>query len=164
MAVFFPDIIQHNNPNLAVVDSDFTRGGRRVVDNLTALYALSSKTDQLKNYATIVYVTSEQKDYILVDVFNADNSTGWEVYKINSTPPVTEFIEKLTVTATNVISNISQAPTFPEKALMLVNGIFYDSLGSDGAFSISGTTITWLSANIGFDIQTDDRVLIRYFV
>jgi hypothetical protein len=164
MAVFFPDIIQHNNPNLAVVDSDFSRGGRRVVADLTAMYALSLKPDQLKQFATIVYVQSEQKDYILIDINNADNSNGWQVYKYNSLPPTIEKIERLNITAVNTIAPLSQTPVDPTQALILINGIIYDSLGSDPAFSISGTAVQWLNSNAGFDLNTDDRVLIRYFI
>ena len=69
MALNYPDILQHNNPNLAIADSNFIRGGTRTaVADLTTLYALSSKVDQLKQYATRVYVTAEAKYYVLVDL------------------------------------------------------------------------------------------------
>ena len=51
----------HNNADKSFVDSDFVRGGARSVTNLTELYALSSKSDQLKERATIVWVASESK-------------------------------------------------------------------------------------------------------
>lgn len=80
MALNYPDILQHNNPNLAIADSNFIRGGTRTaVANLTALYALSSKVDQLKQYATRVYVTSEAKYYVLVDIANVAIAAGWVV-------------------------------------------------------------------------------------
>lgn len=87
MPLNYPDIVQHNNPNLAVVDSDFTRGGVRTpVANLTALYALSSKVDQLKEYSTQVYVTAESAFYTLIDDTNIGNSSGWQkqVNPVNS--------------------------------------------------------------------------------
>lgn len=56
------------------------KGGRRVVNDLTALYALSSKPDQLEENVTIAFVVSENKDYKLIDINNIGNSTGWEVY------------------------------------------------------------------------------------
>ena len=67
MAIKRPDIYEHNNPNLAIVDSDFVRGGGRVVANLTELYALSSKIDQLKERVTKVYVISKEITYVLVN-------------------------------------------------------------------------------------------------
>lgn len=79
MAVNKPDEYQHNNPNLAFVDADFIRGGGRVVDDLTALYALSTKADQLKVRVTRVWVTAEAKYYVLKDMANVANTNGWEV-------------------------------------------------------------------------------------
>jgi hypothetical protein len=80
MAVKFPDILEHNNPLLALVDEDFSRGGRRVVADLTALYALSGQPDQLKELVTIVHVISQGTDYILIDDTNTGNASGWAVY------------------------------------------------------------------------------------
>ena len=64
MALYQPDILQHNNPNLAISDSNFVKGGfRTAVATVNDLYALSGKTDlpsaegQVKEYATIVYVS-----------------------------------------------------------------------------------------------------------
>ena len=67
MAIKRPDIYEHNNPNLAIVDSDFVRGGGRVVANLTELYALANKIDQLKERVTKVYVISKDITYVLVN-------------------------------------------------------------------------------------------------
>lgn len=82
MAIKRPDIYEHNNVNYAIADSDFVRGGfRTAVADLTALYALSPKADQLKEFATIVYVTDENKYYILQDIVNVANVNGWEEFQ-----------------------------------------------------------------------------------
>ena len=78
MAIKRPDIYEHNNPVLAIVDSDFLKGGGRVVADLTALYALSNRPDQLKERVTKVWVTAESAYYILIDDTNIGNSNGWE--------------------------------------------------------------------------------------
>ncbi len=87
MALRRSDIVEHNNPNLAVVDSDFVKGGFRTkVNNLTELYDLSLKIDeptasgQMKEHATIVYVISENDYYVLVDIDNIDNHDGWKKF------------------------------------------------------------------------------------
>ena len=87
MAVNKPDIYQHNNPDLAFVDSNFIKGGfRTAVGDVSELYALSAKTGtefapgQLKEYATIVYVSGKTKYYILKDIDNVSNSNGWEEF------------------------------------------------------------------------------------
>lgn len=78
MAIKRPDIYEHNNPNNAISDSDFVRGGiRSKAPNLPALGALASKADQLKEYATFVWVESENKYYVLVDKNNIGNINGW---------------------------------------------------------------------------------------
>lgn len=78
MSIKRPDIYEHNNPDYAISDSDFVRGGiRSKVPNLPALGALASKADQLKEYATFVWVESENKYYVLVDKNNIGNINGW---------------------------------------------------------------------------------------
>ena len=79
MAIKRPDIYEHNNPVLAIVDSNFLKGGGRVVADLTALYALSDRPDQLKERVTRVYVTAESAYYVLVDDASIGTSAGWEV-------------------------------------------------------------------------------------
>lgn len=78
MSLKFPDKIEHSNDNLYLIDSDFVKGGRRVVSNLTELYQLSAtKSDLLKEFVTEVYVQSQNNHYILTNLSEADNSSGW---------------------------------------------------------------------------------------
>lgn len=78
MAIKRPDIYEHNNPSNAIVDSDFVRGGFRTsVESPQELFNLDVKSDQLKEYATFVYVKSEEKVYTLVDKDNIGNINGW---------------------------------------------------------------------------------------
>lgn len=82
MAIKRPDIYEHNNPNYSIADSDSVRGGfRTAVSGLTALYALAPKLDQLKEHSTIVYVSGETKYYILVDIANVGNVSGWNEFQ-----------------------------------------------------------------------------------
>jgi len=82
MAIKRPDIYEHNNPLYAIADSDFVRGGfRTAVADLSGLYSLSGNTDQLKEHATLVYVTGETKYYILVDIGNIGNASGWNEFQ-----------------------------------------------------------------------------------
>ena len=78
-----PDILQHNNPNDPIVDSNFTRGGiRSPVSTLTELYQIGSgandKINQLKQHSTRVYVSGEGEFYILKDLSNRTNISGWQ--------------------------------------------------------------------------------------
>jgi hypothetical protein len=82
MAIKRPDIYEHNNPLNAIVDSDFVRGGTRTaVNNLNELYQIGSgandKIDQLKQHSTRVYVSGENKFYLLTNLANRTNVSGW---------------------------------------------------------------------------------------
>jgi hypothetical protein len=79
MALKNPDITEHNNPDLAAMDSDFVRGGQRSTDNLSTLLTdFVDKSDQLKEGVTKVYVKSEGVDYRLLSIANVGLITGWE--------------------------------------------------------------------------------------
>lgn len=99
MAIKRPDIYEHNNPLYSVVDSEFVRGGGKVVANLTALYALTTKADQLKQFITKVYVTDLQKTYTLVDINNIGNSSGWAEEAANSSTVTKDLYNAYTILA-----------------------------------------------------------------
>ena len=105
MAIKRPDIYEHNNPNYAFTDSDFVRGGfRTAVADLTALYALAPKLDQLKEHSTIVYVTGEAKYYILVDIANVGNVNGWNEFQTGGgTGTITGATNGLSTSGANII-------------------------------------------------------------
>lgn len=109
MALNQSDILEHNNPNLAVVDSDFIKGGfRTAVTNVNDLYSLSGKTDepsaagQLKERATFVYVTNELKYYELIDINNVGNSNGWQPFELGGSGGITGATNGLTKVGTNI--------------------------------------------------------------
>lgn len=83
MPINLPDIIQHNNQLNSIVDSNFVRGGIRSVANLTELYQIASgannKVDQLKQNVTRVYVSGEDRYYLLKDIANASGANGWRL-------------------------------------------------------------------------------------
>ncbi|WP_207426003.1 hypothetical protein [Pedobacter sp. SYSU D00535] len=103
-----PDILEHANKNNAALDTDFVRGAPRVVANLTELYALASKADQLKNHATIVTVLDDgngkKQRYELVnkaDITNGVfNPTAWLLYTVGADE--NKFLVKTGTTQQNV--------------------------------------------------------------
>jgi hypothetical protein len=130
-----PDLYSHNNPDLAFVDSNSVRGGNRTVADLTALYALSSKSDQLKQYVTRVFVQSNSKWYTLIDINNIGSSLGWAVDQATNLQGVTDAgatttnaitTAGLTITGGNGLVTTSQ---FYASASNITNSIFvgYDS-------------------------------------
>jgi len=105
MAIKRPDIYEHNNPNFAIADSDFVRGGIRTgVADLTALYALAPNVDQLKEHSTIVYVSGETKYYILVDIINVGNVNGWNEFQTGGgSGTITGATNGLSTSGANII-------------------------------------------------------------
>jgi hypothetical protein len=85
MSVLKPDEYGHQNPNLAFVDSDSTRGGARRVANRAGLYALAAKVDQLKENVTVVTILSDADNggaktrVLLSSIANVGNAQGWEL-------------------------------------------------------------------------------------
>jgi len=138
MALRQSDIQIHNNPNLAVVDSDFVKGGfRTAVGSVNDLYALSGKTDepsaagQVKEYATIVYVTGDSKYYVLKDVSNIANANGWEEFVAGGAGTVTG--------ATNGLSLFNTGTTIGLGGAICTNTTI---LNPSYALSISGGSIS----------------------
>lgn len=75
-----------------------------------------------------------------------------------------QIIEQLTVTATNIVSVLSNIPTAPNKTILVVNGKEEYYLGVNPAFSLSGATVTWNAINAGYSLETTDIVYAKYFL
>lgn len=76
------------------------------------------------------------------------------------------YAEQLTVTATNTLSVLTKTPVATSTFQLRVNGVDYDTLGSSAArVSVNLTTkaVSWSAANAGFNLETTDRVIARYF-
>lgn len=153
MAIKRPDIYEHNNPNYAIVDSDFVRGSFRTpVADLTDLYALSGKTDQLKEHSTIVYVTGETKYYILVDINNIDNVSGWNEFQTGSgSGTITGGTNGLSTSGANIVlgGNLLSGTTIngDNNNLSIINI-------NDFQVKTSGDTIIFGLDKEGFLLQT----------
>jgi hypothetical protein len=134
-----PDILQHNNPLNAIVDSNFTRGGiRSAVNTLTELYQIGSgandKIDQLKQHSTRVYVSGEGNFYLLKDISNRTNFSGWiaENYLYSSGD-----------------QTIFGIKTFASDIQVSGTGIFNGlNLNNISGLSLSGVYITITSGNV----------------
>ena len=146
MALKYPDIMQHNNPDYPIADADFIAGGGRVVSDLTALYALSSKINLLKQRVTKVYVTAETKYYILKDIANVGNTNGWE---IESSGGGGKSISSTSYNATTGVLTI----TFSD-ATTYSTGDLRGAAGAAGATGAAGKGITSTSYNASTGILT----------
>jgi hypothetical protein len=130
MAIKRPDIYEHNNPNLPIVDSDFVKGGvRSAVQSLSDLYALSSKNAQLKQHSTQIYVSGENKIYLLKDINNIGNEDGWEEFNFGGGE----------VTTQGIINTTYSALTGLKAANNLLSGQYY---------RISDFHLTWRNQSV----------------
>lgn len=73
MSIKYPDIIKHSNLKYPIIDSNDILGSKEVA-TLTDLYTLSVR--KLRN-GTTVFINDLQTTYILIDIDNYNNSTGW---------------------------------------------------------------------------------------
>jgi type 1 fimbria pilin len=137
MAINLPDVVQHNNQLNAIVDSNFVRGGTRSVANLTELYQIgsgaNSKVDQLKENVTRVYVSGENKFYLLKNINSRTTSAGWQPENYVYT------------TGTQTISG---AKTFTN--LITANQL---SMFDVDLFQISGVNLEIYDGNVNFKIR-----------
>jgi hypothetical protein len=74
------------------------------------------------------------------------------------------ILEQLTVTATNVLSNISQAPNYPTKTILFINGKAEAAITTPAPFTLAGNVVTWNSTNAGYILETTDTVAIEYYM
>lgn len=131
MAVNKPDEYRHNNPDNAFVDSDFVKGGGRVVADLTALYALAPKAGslgQLKERVTKVWVTAENKYYILTDINNVGNSGGWTVESTASYYNHSQGVSASTWTITHNLGYYPNVQVVDSGGTNVIGDITYNSI------------------------------------
>jgi len=155
MALKYPDIFEANNPLNAQMDSNFVRGGGRVVSDLTALYALAPYVDQLKQNVTKVYVTSMGNDYVLTDISNVGNSSGWTIY--NPSGAIVSLTTSGSSGSASLIGTNLNVPTYTLAGLggitssfiSATSPIFYNS--STGVISSQAAT----SSQNGYLTSTD---------
>jgi hypothetical protein len=119
MAIKRPDIYEHNNPNLPIADSDFVKGGiRSAVQSLSDLYALTTKTSQLKQHSTQIYVSGENKFYVLKDINNVGNSNGWQELNFGGGATIENVVYTTGNQTISGVKNFASRPTFNGTGLL----------------------------------------------
>ena len=98
-----------------------------------------------------------------VNVTPSSNPTIWGPLVI-ATPSLFQT-DALTVVSTNTLSSLSQTPAYQTGVssglfLLTVNGQTFVPAGASPAFSVAGTTVTWLSTTFG--LSTFDTVFAVY--
>lgn len=76
MAITRPDEYQHNNPNLAIADSDNIRGSTKTVSDQAAMLAIPA--DKLKLYSRVRYKEGGQtKEWELNNISDPSSISNW---------------------------------------------------------------------------------------
>ncbi len=70
-------------------------------------------------------------------------------------------VERVTVTSTNTLANLTYTPDVPSNVQLSVNGKLEDTLSGSG-LSISGKTFTWTAGTVGYNCLTSFRVVAQY--
>lgn len=73
----------------------------------------------------------------------------------------TAFGERLNVLSTNTLAELTKTPIAASTLELNVNGESFDA--DSGAFTVSGTTVTWNASTAKLQLDTSDRVYARYF-
>lgn len=73
-----------------------------------------------------------------------------------------EYIERLTVSGLNTVSNLTKTPISGSLKL-IVYGVTHTLSDSPTPFSVTGKAITWNASNAGYDLETVDNVVASYF-
>lgn len=74
----------------------------------------------------------------------------------------TLYKEAITVTGLNTLASLTYLPISSTNPILFVNGKPEFAIGATPSFSTSGTTITWLPANAGYDLDPTDVVTAEY--
>lgn len=80
---------------------------------------------------------------------------------LNTTNKARVFSEKLVVSLTNTVSNLTFTPNFDYNLFLIVNGKHENTFGNP-AFSRTAKTITWNPANAGYSLLTTYDVVATY--
>lgn len=147
------ELIMSSNLVSLTGDSGGIAGGVGfVIDNSTITATLGDAQVFIK---TIAVNTASASDGEVLSLL--DSATG-EVEFVD----INETVELLTVTAQNTITDLTVAPTNLNSLKVFVNGIMVDNLASSGiAVDIAGV-ITVTPADLGYNIETTDRVVAYY--
>jgi hypothetical protein len=92
----------------------------------------------------------------------ADFATGVSARVVSDDPTGGSIpVEELrTVTALNTLQALSFAPAPANSLVLVVNHLEYSPL--DGAFTVTGTAVTWIPGVAGFNLETTDKVVAKY--
>jgi hypothetical protein len=71
-------------------------------------------------------------------------------------------IERLVVTAPNVLSTPNQEIDVTKPVKLSINGLAYYSVSVPAPFTVAADSLTWSAANAGFPLDTADSVVIEY--
>lgn len=121
MALFYPDILQSNNPNAYGIIKSVEAVGHKRVQALSDLYTLpdpilSESGNNTGNDAIgqLWYVTEQNKHYQLINWDNRKQSSGWAEYSSGSSdyndlenkPDLSKYLDKTTTSGQNVSSAV----------------------------------------------------------
>jgi hypothetical protein len=131
-----------------------------------SFYTLDEGVETAHSFAAATAIKIEFNYRFHVAKLPADALIATRSRNIADDPAVSgdgqKYTEPLTVTALNAVADLTKTPTDADDVTLTVNDLVYKPVGTSPAFSIAGKDITWIPANAGFDLETDDEVFADY--
>ena len=142
--------------------------GNEVFGRLTgtydlALYSAVAGADTSYVPAAPVTVDFEVSYKFTFEKLPVDALTNVEARYVSDDPSGgRDRAEAVSVTATDTLAALTQAPNTSKQITLNVNGQIVSSLMSPAPFSVAGTAVTWSAVNAGFSLATTDKVVANY--
>jgi len=120
--------------------------------------------DSDKTY-TDVTLTAGETYYF--SVWSGGGSTSlWHFLEVTGVPGSatsnSAISELITVSAQNVFADLANAPADPNNVLIFINGQVFDTLANSGVAVDNVGEFALTPADIGFNVETTDRVVAQY--
>lgn len=165
-------IVTTNNNKVEIVDDTrrspiVDNAGNRIFGRLTkvtAIYILSyfSVISGVETTASIDQDIAFFPNYNFIYHQFPFNNSARRINETNSFLPIPTLIggEVLTIATVDILPDLANVPIVGSVTLV-VNGKTEDS-ATGGAFTVSGSSLTWNAANAGYSIRPNDRVIAIY--
>ena len=101
-----------------------------------------------------------QGEIIAIDVYAVATDPSFLPSQVVDVYGNVVYAEQLTVTAPNTLSNLLKPPTDVATMELIVNGQVFAGCDSPAEFTVTGTTVNWLTPTYG--LSTTDKVVARY--
>lgn len=141
-----------------------------ILSGATGAYTMDLKTltdagvEQAASVVDFTATVGVPYNFDFVD-YPADSAIRFSSYQVGQDSVANGGVqvkELLTIAALNTFPALSNPPHDDASVTVNIDGHVEEPLG--GAFSVSGTALTWVPATAEYDLETTDTVIVTYMV